>query len=468
MRAVNPWLLLLLVVCGCGDDVAGGGLAPLGELCEGSGAHRLLALEAEERLVQLSRFGDRIYYVVGTGMGDSPLDWAPDPLTTTVYSTGLCGEDRRDIGEDVRRVFEQEALPGQLLGCRGGYLGDLVSLDPDGQTAPKLLLTGGCYASFNKHGLLRVDAAPGEIGPLLLYPYPIAADSPIVLLDAVQAGLPVSLNGGDDWLMALTPEGDLMRVSLPDGAVTLEQASVHLFNLSADGRFLVWQDLDVTDEGGKIVLRDLVEGGDTVLADRGFVYSMPMIRGEVVQVWLDYEHPRLVVLPSLAVLDLPGYTLVRGPAANGRLVTATGFDGPWSLLDLKTGVSTPLTEKIGSAAIGPEQLDLRVADPEDWKAEGPLWRYPYDGSAPVQLAARVSGRRIMLPDLRVVTALDIDADAVARLVVVGPGSGEQTVEPRVDGLAFYLGKAGFDPDVLVYGVVDGERSGVWAARLMGE
>ena len=295
---MNSGLLLLLVVCGCGDDVAGGGLAPLGELCEGSGAHRLLALAAEERLVQLSRFGDRIYYVVGTGMGDSPLDWAPDPLATMVYSTGLCGEDRRDIGEDVRRVFEQEALPGQLLGCRGGYAGDLVSLDPDGQTAPKLLLTGGCYALFNKHGLLRVDAAPGEIGPLLLYPYPITADSPIVLLDAVQARLPVSLNGGDDWLMALTPEGDLMRVSLPDGAVTLEQASVHIFNLSADGRFLAWQDLDVTDEGGKIVLRDLIEGGDTVLADRGFSYSMPMIRGEVVQVWLDYEHPRLVVLPT--------------------------------------------------------------------------------------------------------------------------------------------------------------------------
>ena len=79
------------------------------------------------------------------------------------------------------------------------------------------------------------------------------------------------------------------------------------------------------------------------------------------------------------------------------------------------------------------------------------------------------GRQVhILQTDETVTALDIDADAVARLVVVGPGSGEQTVEPRVDGMAFYLGKAGFDPDVLVYGVVDGERSGVWAARLMAE
>lgn len=473
MRVSTRGLLLLLLLPGCGDDVAGD-MAPLGELCGAPDAHRLLALDVDERLVSLTRLGERLYFVAGTGMGDNPFDFAADPLATTVYSTDPCGEDRRIIAEDVWRVFEHEAFPGLLLGCSGGYSGDLVSLDPGGETGPHLLLADGCDGTFNEHGLLRVDAAPGDSGPLLLYPYPISGDAPIVLLDEVQSGWPLSPNYGDDSLLALTPDGELMRVSLPDGEVTLEQASVRNFGLSEDRRFLVWQDLTVTVEdphtpGGKILLRDLVEGGDTVLADSGFPYSMPMIRGDVVQVWLDFDHPRLVVLPSLAVLDLPGYTIVMGSAGDGRLVTTTDFDGPWSLLDLDTGVTTPITDKTGTAAIGPDHLDLRLADPFDWKAEGPLWRYAYDGSEPVQLAERVSGQRFTLPDQRVLTTLDIDEGGLARLVVVEPETlREQTVEQHGDAHAFSVGKAGFDPDVLVYGVVDGERSGVWAARMTAE
>jgi hypothetical protein len=474
MRVVTRGGLLLLVLTGCGDDVASE-MAPLGELCEAPEAHRLLELEADERLARLARVDERLYYVVGTGDGgDSDRSGYLDPLATTVYSTGPCGEDRRTIAEDVWRVFEHEAFPGLLLGCRGGLSGDLVVLDTSGETTPSLLVTDGCDATFSKRGLVRVDAAWGETGPLLFYPYPISGDTPIVLLDEVQAGWQVSPNPGDDELMALTPDGDLMRVSLPDGEVTLEQTAVRNFALSADRRFLAWQDLTVTvadpyKPGGKLILRDRVEGGDTVLAESGFPYSTPMIWGDLVQVWFDIHHPRVVVLPSLATLDFPEYTLVFGSVADGRRVIAGDFDGPFGLLDLGTGVITPITDTHGAASIGPDHLELRLANPFEWKAEGQFWRYPYDGGEPELLAERVSGRHFTLPDMRVMSALDIDADGLGTLVVVQPGTRfEQIVEYHADGLALYHDTAGFDPDVMVYGVVDGKRSGVWAARMTVE
>jgi len=470
--------LLGIFAIACGDDTAQPTQpAPLAEVCGAAEPHRVLSLDADEILlfspVGIRRLADRLYYIVGTAMlgEDGPV--AQD---ATVHSAGPCGEDPVVIAFDVWRVFEDPHFPG-LLGCRGSASGDLVALDTTGATAPSLLLPGGCGMTFTEHGLLQSEALTSESARLLLYPYPVGPeDQPVVLFDEVAKRTVGSFTLRDDEVLTLTPESDLLRISLIDGDVAFEQSAVRRFDVSRDGRFLVWQDFQDTggDPGlpaGKIFVRDRVEGGDTLLAESGFAYGLPMtLVGDIIQFQIAQTHTRIVSLPSLAVRDVYPAQLLHFQIADGRYVTSIGSGN--SLLDLLTGEATPVVDEPGFARIGGEHIDLwpgHYPTAGD-RTERPLWRHYYDDREPRQLAERVSSLFRELADGRIVTTLDIDEQWLADLVVIDPGT---LTELRVDERVSYLSPAlndgdPFGPDTLAYAVSDGDRSGVWIVRPAGE
>jgi len=472
VRLVSHLVSLIGVhVIGCGDDVVQP--AALAEVCGTAEPHRVLELEADEFLVvgapSITRLGDRVYYVVGTGMLG---EYGQVPQAATAYSTGPCGEDPTVIASDVWRVFEDPGFPGLTLGCRGSASGDLVELDTTGATAPRLLLAGGCGMTFTDLGLLRLEPQISESVRLLFYPHPIAPwDRPMVLFEGAAPETAGSFALSGDEVLTLTPESDLIRVSLLDGGVAFEQSAVRRFEISRDGRFLVWQNFQINGgdpewPAGNVFVRDLVEGGDTLLAESGFAYGLPMmLSGDLIQVWLDQNQTRLVSLPSLTVHDIYSAQTVFSKLPDGRYLASSGSQN--SLLDLPTGELTTVLDEPGFRKMGPDHIDLwkdhyPIAD----RASAPLWRYYYDGSDPLQLAERVSSVFRETSGGRTVTTVDLDEQWLGTFVVVDPETlTELYIDDRVSSNSPALSDGGpFGPDTLAYAVSDGDRSGVWIVR----
>lgn len=468
MRA-NGVLVTAILLMGCHDDAPQG---PLSEVCGTAGPHRLLALPPDEAVTAVSatRIDERLYFKVGTGepvLGNS----GPYARYTAVHSTGLCGEDPLFIGEGLWSLFTNSQLPGLLLGCTGSPSGDLVVVDPTGATPPTPLLAGGCDGRFTDHGLLRFYVPFGdvvEVPRLQLFPYPIGpGDEPVELIKADISGVVFF----DDELLALDPDGDVIRVSLPRGERTIEQPNVRRFAASEDGRFLVWLDRTLTagDEehaAGMVIVRDRIEGRETVIAASAYSDSAPLLRNDLITIQLDDGRQRLVVLPSLAVLDLPVARTWLSKVDDGRYLGRSTSGDEWSLLDIVAGTTTRLADDVGVASVGSDALYLTLTDlTADARSEGPLWRYPFDGDTPKQIAERVSGRYQRLADGRLVTPLDLDDTWLGDLVLVDPATVvEHIVDERVFA-TFGVASGGFEPNDVVYVVSDGERSGVWLARL---
>lgn len=467
-----------ILVVGCGDDVAQTAQpAPLAEVCGAAEPRRVLKLDADAVLVAgaptITRLGERVYYIAGTG---AVGEYGPVPQNATVYSTGLCGEDPTVIAVDVWRVFQHSSFPGLTLGCQGSASGDLVELDTTGATPPRLLLAGGCGMTFTDLGLFHLEPETPESARLLLFPHPISpGDQPMVLLEGAAPEAVGSFALGDDEILTLTTEADLVRVSLLDGDVAIEQSAVRRFEVSRDGRFLVWQDYQVTGgaperPAGSIFVRDRVEGGDTLLAESGFAYGLPMMfSGDLIQIWIAEDQTRLVALPSLTVHDIYPAQTVYLKLDDGRYLTSNGSQD--SLLDLGTGEATTVLNEPGFRKMNPDHIDLWQGHyPPGDREDAPLWRFYYDGREPLQLAERVSGVFRELADGRTITVVDLDEQWLGSFVAVEPGTlAELHIDDQVASISPALGDgAPFGPDTLAYAVSDGDRSGVWIARLTAE
>lgn len=465
----NCALVTALLIMGCHESAPPG---PLSEVCGAAGPHRLLTLAPDEAVsaVWVTRIDERLYYRVGTGEREFGTS-GPEARSMAVHSTGICGEDPLFIGENLWSLFTISQLPGLLLGCAGMPSGDLVVVDPTGATPPKPLLFGGCDGQFTDHGLLRFYVPFSdvvEVPRLQLFPYPIApGDEPVELIKADPSDVVIF----DHELLALDPDGDVMRVALPSGARTIEQSNVRRFAASEDDRFLVWLDRTLTagDEehaAGMVIVRDRIEGRETVIAASAYSISARLLRNDLITIELDDGRQRLVALPSLAVLDLPVTWTSLSKVDEGRYLGRSASGDEWSLIDIAAGTTTRLTDDVGVASVGSDALYLTLTDlTADARSEGPLWRYPFDGDAPKLIAERVSGRYQRLADGRLVTTLDLDDTWLGDLVLVDPATlVEHVVDERVFA-TFGVAGAGFEPTDVVYVVSDDERSGVWLARL---
>lgn len=468
-HAVSGGALLLL---SCGPESAPQP-TDLEQLCGTEGPHRLLSLAPGEVVASVTAVGDRLVYVAGPGVEESVLG-LPQPAEPSIYSTDGCGNERVVVAEDMVRYPSFEPWPEALLGCRETYSGDLYLLDPAGVAAPSVVLAGGCEAFAPvERGLLRSESS-ADLARIVLHPFSPGTtprfEAPVVILeDAVDGFRTIQVRA--DEVLAIDGAGALVRVGLADGSTTIEQSDVGAFKASSDGRYLVWLDARTVDGDGfqpegDIFLRDRETGVDTLVAHGSLSATFG---ADFVRLSLDSDvGQRFVWLPSLTTSDLPvGWRAVL-EVADGRWLVSPNvpWSAPFALRDLVTGEQTDLTEMAGKALIGEESLHVLAGiAPDDWLGTGELWRFRYDGSEPELLARRAgAGLLGLVPDGPIVTVIDPDAAGFGRLIAVDPDTlAETVVDERV--FARPLGGRPLGDDTILYHVDDGDRSGVWAARM---
>jgi hypothetical protein len=473
----------LMVLTGCGSEPARES-AELAELCGVEGPLHLIALEADQRVYRVDVFEDRLYYATAHREGDQDPPVYGEP---TLWSSGLCGEQRRKIADGITSTFSDERWPGLLLGCRE-QAREVVSLDPTGlQPAHVVFADIDCWGGHDtSHGLVSLLAEDEGPGTLVLHRYPVDArtetSAPIVLLDpGLTPEHPISrrsrLRLTDDDAFILTDEQTLLRISLRDEDVVVEQTGVRDFEVSSDGRYLLYQDLNLTgdpDESeGAVILLDRIAGTGTTVAQTDLAYSpipLAWVDLGVVPLMLSNGMLRVHFLPGLDFVDTRYGTYFRGATADGRWLLQ-GTDNRLYLGDApRPEYFTYLfdgTAQLAADAISEDGVTLMnltsCCSPSD---EGPLLFVPFDG-APRHLADRVSRARVSVDDRRLLTTVEIDEHGDGELVLVDLDThDEQLVDTQVGGTFRSLSEYG--DRVFLYSVTDGERTGIWLIRLPDE
>lgn len=442
-------------------------------VCGEAGPIRALELAEDHDLDSTQRIGERLYHHIGR---IERIDGTPLVNFTerSTWSTGLCGESPVHIADDISNLYTTERWPGVLLGCTP-KLG-LVSLDPEGVAPPHpLFSSAACSFEWTDHGIVAL--APGDgLGALLLHPYP---DDPrretteaIVLIPQV---LPDTLTIRPDAVHAITPAHELVRVDLASLAVTSVQPQVRSYSLSADERYLLWQDTVATGGSpmwpdGVVSLRDDRTGSSVALGVGSHLDEHNLQWAARGLVLFSDPHQKIYFLPTLNFIALPPNHHLdhEGPLEDGRWLAENLLigSGPWlTTVDLADGATSPLFSRRAQllARYADSILVLDVA--ECCTGEGPLWRVPFDRSPPRRLAERATREARLADPHRVVTPLDIDAAQLGTLVLVDADThSEQRIDDSVDAGSFTVLPA---PDSLLvaYAVHDGDRSGVWLAHL---
>lgn len=460
----------------------------LGELCGADEPFRLVGLAPDERVFGIERIADRYYYVVfreqTTG---STTRW----LDPALWSVGSCGESPRRIAEGVSKTFTDPRWPGVLLGCRGEER-DIVSVDLAGVEPPHVVFADiDCLARPTRHGLLSLDGADEEPAALVLHPYPddprTETSEPRVLLSPtispqypIVGDLDARLSVHGDTASVLTTDGTIVTVGLADGALTVEQTNVRNYYMSPDGRYILYQDLGVTGGGGQhfiegtVFLRDRTTGVGASLAQDWLNYegySLDFTDAGIVTLTLDRDNVRVYFLPGLDFVDLPEDLVLVRQIPDGRwLIQAWWGGGPIYLADLHDLDSA--TMLFGEGAIVPTASSVDgitvvaaggCCNPYDYRDEGAVWFVPFDGSAPRRLVDRASGSIVEMDERRMATALNIDNDELADLVLLDRSTGAEQLVDRAVYRPYIPLKRAVD-DIFYYSVIDGERSGVWIFR----
>lgn len=466
--------ILVALLAACGKDAAPDS-AEFAELCGASGPVLLLPLAPDQRPTALGQnsqeFGDRLFFVIGSGQRKIDENFGPLPERESVYSVGPCGEEPALIGPDVESVFTNPNFPGVLFGCRWNT-NELVRLDPTGAAAPEDLDAPECPVRFTPHGLVGYDPTLGTAFYPTLDPAALTFGEPIPLADHVVS--PYSdVHALSDEIVVRDGNYDLVRVSLPDFDTRIEAEDVASFMLSDDGRYMMTQrpiigsDEEATAE---IYLHDRSDGRSVLVGSGGELgfsgsrfYSTEYALVSSV-VGADFQ--RVVTLPKFAEYPVPTQYDLRNPLPDGRWLAVR--EGSWYVLDLRDeDGATLVTELEGSAsAYTDEYLDLRTGAPAAARDTVPLIRFFFDAAKePVQLAPRVTRNLIVQDDGRIVTPVEVDESWLGGLVLVDPeDQRERLIDERVVATTARVGQYPGQPDVLLYGVVDGERTGVWIAR----
>lgn len=500
-RAFVAGYAVALAACGPDEPLEP---AELAEVCGEPSPFRVLELAEGEHALPNSvvRVGDRILWLVGDA------DFEPSvhehgyeaPQETVAWATGPCGESPVVVAHDFDSMFvHAETWPDHALAC-DHETGDVFVLDPDGVRPPNLVApAAACGRTWTEHGIF--NTAPREDGTTELVFQPLAADPwdpapPTVrLVEALRpdrwhlawsASHDTFAVRGDE-LFALEADGDLVTIDLIDGSTAIERTGVWAFEITDDARWLLWQDPPATTDDSywspsTLSLTDRESGVTTQMAEG-------TVNGSVVRSWREPDHLRLrlgeyfgdpslvVLLPSLETYLIPEGRKVLGPIEGGArwLVAATqsgSLDTTLRLRDLDDESETPLFD--GDGWIEERDDGLDVLEISMWIDEQPfdhgeMWYVPFDGE-PELRARRASMHRFDLGSDLLLTSLDIHGDWVGDLVVVD----EETLEERLvdaDVFAYSTGyneRGRFPDDAFAYVVDDGERSGIWLARLAPE
>ncbi|WP_434421205.1 hypothetical protein [Nannocystis pusilla] len=281
-----------------------------------------------------------------------------------------------------------------------------------------------------------------------------------------------------DFVLALDGEGTLMRVDLADRSVAPLVEGALSVETSLDGRWLLWQDTTITGGDprfpeGDIFLRDLSTGIDTLLAHSSLQLSMfplSMASAGIIQLGRGHlETMRIFFLPELDFVDAPGDLMLNAKIDDDRWVASSLFNNFYNLIDLKAGTSRRLFERQGRIQwFEDDGMVVYEAEPccidSDHRDEGPMWRVPFDGE-PTQIAKRVTDYLRRLGDDRVLSPIDIGADWLGDLIVIDLATGEERLVDHHVFASSVDTRWGEDDGLISYSIADGERSGVYVARL---
>lgn len=179
---------------------------------------------------------------------------------------------------------------------------------------------------------------------------------------------------------------------------------------------------------------------------------------------------KLFFLPRLESVEAPADLFLNKKLDDGRWLGGSLSDNFFYLHDLREGTKEQLFSRpvdlawFEDDALVAFETAKKCCIEGDLRDEGPLWRVPFDGE-PEQLAERANRYTRLLPDGRIFGPLGIGADWLGILVVLDPSTGEERrVDDRVDGRS--VDTRWFEDEGLIsYSVSDGERSGVYLARL---
>lgn len=468
----------------------------LEEVCGEKGPFRVLEIEPDQQLSRSTlRIGDRRVFVVDRATDDGAGPF-PDVIDSEIWSTGLCGESPVQLADDLDQVFTIDRWPDVLLGCKMAT-GEIFEVDPAGERAPHLVFKGdveryGCALRWTVHGLVSVVRGDEDFGALILSPYPddprTQTSEPVTLLDPVRITstgrggsniIANSIRAFTDSVLAIDAEDALVRVDLADRSATTLQTGVREIEASRDGKYVMWQDMTVTREGeraleGKVFLRELPDGQDELLGETALQYTaLALGYTQAGMVQLEFEsssQKKLFFLPGLQSMEVPRDLFFNGKLEDGRWLGGSMFENFFELFDLQAGTKKRLFQRPADLAwFEADGLVLFETTKQccvdgDMRDEGPLWRVPFDGEAK-QIAPRGSRLTRPLPDGRSVGPVDVGEDWLGMLVVNDASSGEERrVDDHVAGLS--LATNWFEAEGLItYSVSDGERSGVYLARL---
>jgi hypothetical protein len=491
VRACGFLVAMIIVAPGCAPD----GIAPAthAEVCGEPGPVRILELDPERplaRVVESDRPSDgRLLWVSYLKEGEEGSH--PYSEDRELWSVGECGEDPRRLTDEDQLFGPLEPWPELLLACREDT-GEVITIDPTGERSGHVVFdTEDCRVERTPWGLIEVRPRDDETGALVLLPYPddpwTETSQPTTLLDPirVRAEPPHTwpeyhevLNVFDDEVFAITPDDELAQHSLLDGSVTNIASDVREFEISPDRRWLLWQGTEVTLDDpewppGPIFLLDRESGVTTRLADAALAgTSLPFsfLEEGVIRLRLGYlykEPERIYVLPSLASFDLPLNLEPRMVFDDGRWLLAEFFDrGPFVSFDPDTGDTQPVFDGAGSVMrVRDDALEIlggiSCCAAIEGRTEGKLWLVDLDGER-TTLAHRATSPYEWLSDGRLLTTLDVGEDWLGNFVVVDPDSLE---EELVDERVLTGTKHIDDDDTILYTVFDGDRTGVWLAKL---
>lgn len=471
----------------------------LEQVCGAPSPFRVLELEPDEvvRASETMRVQDRVLYVV------SPLDLKDADASylrtgeSTVWATGPCGEAPVQVATGIEDLFTVEVWPDVVLGCEKAT-GNVVVIDPTGAKEAHVVFPGvpsawwGCGLNWTDFGLLSLEKHDEEFGALMLHPYPTdpwtETAVPEVVIDPIRIGPSNSAGPGffgnvlftfADEALVLTPEQDLVRIDLADGAMTTLQTAVAGFDASGDGRYLLWQDATVVGGDsefpeGKVLLRDRSEGSEVLLGETALMRSGGALRlSESGIVQLALAQPkntkRLFLLPGLDFVDVPSDTFLNGQIADGRWLTLRFFDGHVDAIDLASNELTRMFPREASVVRRDDEaiyvVEGRCCVNTDFRAEGPMWRVPIDGSAITRLAERATRAMAQLADGRLLGPVGAGARWLAALVIVEPGTLEELrIDDRVHYYSIDVSRVN-DEGIVSYSVADGDRSGVYLSKL---
>ena len=466
---------LALALVGCGAEEA---LEPaaLDELCGAREPFHLLPLRGDQTLSDgLELFAGRIYYTLAR----EERVPGPNKLSEHVlWSIGPCGEDPRQIAEDVTSTFHDEHWPDVLLGCREQQR-DIVAVDPAG-AAPNVVFSDIDCDRFARTTYGYVTREGTRLGDVTLHPYPddprSATSEPVALLEPSEIPSydptlrePILVRG--DSVFVNGDDRTLVRIDLADMRRTVEQTGVGHYTLSPDARYVLWQEsvprADDSSQVDVVYLRDRTTGDGQALARAALIYEFTpfaLIEHGLLTLYLQTGVLRVYTLPATDFVDLPGYLHLRAQLADGRWLLQRADVGQLLLVDPRDpGALTPLFGYSKLLEVRADGLVVLEYPTDDQFEEGPLWFVPLDGGAPRRLAGRV-GKHHRLDGQRLLTTVSVDRSILGDLVLVDLTTGEEQLVDRRVGAASFWTDRDLGDDLVQYRVYDRERTGVWLVR----